>query len=569
MASGARAYQVHVVLFRRDLRVEDHEILSRMASLSSDSAVRLLPLFVYDPTLLKDEYCSTAHHLFIGDCLDELDRRLTAMGSGLVVRIGHICGILTSLHRQYGKLTLHSHHITGTLVERNDDAATRRWCAEHSIDWHEVPANGVWPCTQRACFQDWLTTWGVQFDEHCAAPCHRAPASLPALPPGVRRGQRPSLEAIVRLGATDSHRITAATAQRGGSRAAAELLASFVCSRGLHYRSQLSSPVTAAKACSRLSPHLAWGSLSIRQVSHALLERLATLRRAGGCSEQSAGQGGPSTTQGVATEEGSAAEAAEAATGRGALLESRWRPALEAMWQRVKWRAHNMQKFEATPSSEHRNLVRGYDALRRLGTRATRGSRAAEVAAAAAAAAVEEEEATEEEATEEEEAEAERLFTAWRTGRTGYPLVDACMRCLDHTGWLTFRMRCLVVSFACYHLWLHWRRPAVWLAQRFVDFEPGIHFSQVQMQAGTAGTVPAGLDPSPHSASHVVMTRPRSAHVRRCCCRVFGDAHLQPDEAGGGPGSRRHVHPPLAARAVCGAAPISARAEPHAPGRPA
>ena len=47
-------------------------------------------------------------------------------------------------------------------------------------------------------------------------------------------------------------------------------------------------------------------------------------------------------------------------------------------------------------------------------------------------------------------------------------------------------MRCLIVSFACYHLWLHWRAPAVYLARRFVDFEPGIHYSQVQMQAGTA-----------------------------------------------------------------------------------
>merc|ERR1719183_225161 len=82
-----------------------------------------------------------------------------------------------------------------------------------------------------------------------------------------------------------------------------------------------------------------------------------------------------------------------------------------------------------------------------------------------------------------EEQQEEARFHAWSKGCTGYPLVDACMRCLDCTGWLTFRMRCLLVSFACYHLWLHWRKPSVFLAQRFIDFEPGIHFSQVQMQA--------------------------------------------------------------------------------------
>jgi len=36
-------------------------------------------------------------------------------------------------------------------------------------------------------------------------------------------------------------------------------------------------------------------------------------------------------------------------------------------------------------------------------------------------------------------------------------------------------------------LWLHWRQPAVFLAQHFLDFEPGIHFSQFQMQSGTTG----------------------------------------------------------------------------------
>ena len=48
-------------------------------------------------------------------------------------------------------------------------------------------------------------------------------------------------------------------------------------------------------------------------------------------------------------------------------------------------------------------------------------------------------------------------------------------------------MRAMLVSFACYHLWLHWRPCAVYLARHFLDFEPGIHFSQFQMQAGTTG----------------------------------------------------------------------------------
>lgn len=80
----------------------------------------------------------------------------------------------------------------------------------------------------------------------------------------------------------------------------------------------------------------------------------------------------------------------------------------------------------------------------------------------------------------------ERL-EAWKKGQTGVPMVDACMRFLNHTGWINFRMRAMLVSFACYHLWLDWREIHPHLAQMFTDYEPGIHLCQLQMQAGTTG----------------------------------------------------------------------------------
>ena len=81
----------------------------------------------------------------------------------------------------------------------------------------------------------------------------------------------------------------------------------------------------------------------------------------------------------------------------------------------------------------------------------------------------------------------EDFFEAWKTGQTGYPMIDACMRALTATGWLNFRMRAMVISFASQHLWLHWRKTALHLAKLFTDYEPGIHYSQVQMQSCTTG----------------------------------------------------------------------------------
>ena len=58
---------------------------------------------------------------------------------------------------------------------------------------------------------------------------------------------------------------------------------------------------------------------------------------------------------------------------------------------------------------------------------------------------------------------------------------------LRATGWVNFRMRAMLVAFASYQLWLDWRHTAPVLAREFLDYEPGIHYPQFQMQSGVTG----------------------------------------------------------------------------------
>ena len=81
----------------------------------------------------------------------------------------------------------------------------------------------------------------------------------------------------------------------------------------------------------------------------------------------------------------------------------------------------------------------------------------------------------------------EKRFEAWAEGRTGWPFFDACMRSLKATGWINFRMRAMMQSVAAYTLWLPWQRTGNHLAQLFIDYEPGIHWSQIHMQSGITG----------------------------------------------------------------------------------
>ena len=82
----------------------------------------------------------------------------------------------------------------------------------------------------------------------------------------------------------------------------------------------------------------------------------------------------------------------------------------------------------------------------------------------------------------------ESHISAWKNGQTGYPLVDASLRCVKQTGYINFRMRSMTVSFYTHHLFQHFEFMGDWLARQFLDFEPGIHYGQMQMQSGFTGT---------------------------------------------------------------------------------
>ncbi|AWL11836.1 Deoxyribodipyrimidine photo-lyase [Saliniradius amylolyticus] len=62
-----------------------------------------------------------------------------------------------------------------------------------------------------------------------------------------------------------------------------------------------------------------------------------------------------------------------------------------------------------------------------------------------------------------------KAFEAWCEGRTGYPVVDAAMRCLNQTGWMHNRLRMIVSSFLCKHLRLPWRWGEDYFMSRLID----------------------------------------------------------------------------------------------------
>ena len=116
---------------------------------------------------------------------------------------------------------------------------------------------------------------------------------------------------------------------------------------------------------------------------------------------------------------------------------------------RLKWHCHFIQKFEQECDYEIRCVNKGYETMKYENK--------------------------------------PQNIEAWKKGNTGWPLVDACMRCLKATGWINFRMRAMLVSVFCHQMDCNWKDGVYHLANLFLDYEPGIHYTQFQMQAGTTG----------------------------------------------------------------------------------
>jgi deoxyribodipyrimidine photo-lyase len=356
----------------------------------------VLPLYIVEPEYWQLPDVAPRQYAFLRRALEDLHLSCARLGQPLVVRVGEAVSVLEQLRQETAFNHLWAHEETGNDWTYQRDIRVRRWAREQSINFNELPSNGVVRGPKNR--DDWEAIWSRRM----RAPQLPAPHALPAIR-GVDPGRIPSSEQLKMP--PDPVR----SLQPGGESMAHSVLESFLRSRGIEYRRALSSLVDSANGCSRLSPYLAYGNLSVRQVVQATRARL-----------------------------------------REEPDDSPWHRALDLFESRLHWRCHFMQKLESRPSLEFENLVPAYDLLGRRYD--------------------------------------EDKFHAWAAGQTGYPLVDASMRALQTTGWLNFRMRALLVSFAAFDLWLPWQDIARHLARLFVDYEPGIHYPQVQMQAGIAGS---------------------------------------------------------------------------------
>lgn len=380
---------INIVWFKRDLRLRDHAPLR--AALAEGLPVLLL--YVFEPSVQQYPDWNARHWQFVRQSLDDLNRQLEAHQTQVYALHSEADEVFAFLSEQFAIQQVFSHEETGTRVTYDRDLRMQAFFESKGIIWQEFQANGV-----RRAIKN-RRSWNRQRNEVMLAPQETpdwsqfVPVRLevpPAFFPEYRTAKLLNTYPDVY--------------QPAGETYAWRYLRSFLGERITGYMKNISKPETSRKFCSRLSVYIAWGNLSIRQITQQMIR-----------------------------------DTPEAF--------SQWNG--KNFNSRLHWRCHFVQKFEMEDRMEFEHLNRGYQAL--------------------------------------EQPRNEAYIKAWKTGKTGFPLVDACMRAVTATGYLNFRMRAMLVSFLTHHLWQDWRTGVHHLAQQFLDYEPGIHYPQFQMQASVTG----------------------------------------------------------------------------------
>lgn len=381
------AQAINVVWFKRDFRVEDHQPLR--AAMKDSSPV--LGLYMHEPSVWGDPHYSNRHLQFVRDSLEELKENLDCLHVPLLAVRGAAINVWSYLNRAYGIRSVYSYAETGLLCTYKRDKVVKKWFKENGIAWHEYQQNGV----IRGLYnrKKWVSNWYAYMNQ--------VPDSVPD---PLHSTQRLILNSSPFKSFLMPSKTRENKFQKGGESRAKVVLGTFLNDRGANYMHSISKPSRSRDNCSRLSPYIAWGNISIRQVWYALQ--------------------------------------------RSDLMKDHTFHA-KAFASRLRWHCHFIQKFEMEDRMEFENVNRGYDILDRSFNKS--------------------------------------WWRRWCRGQTGFPLIDACMRALYHTGYLNFRMRAMVLSFWTHHMWQDWKPAAIWLARQFLDFEPGIHYPQIQMQAGVTG----------------------------------------------------------------------------------
>ena len=369
--------KINILWFKKDLRIQDNEAL-----FEASKNFKLLPIYIIENDLWSQNSYSDRQWQFCKESLIDLNQDLKKLGQELIIRTGDVIETFEEISKSFKIMGIYSHQETGDYYTYKRDQKIRNWSIRHNIPWKEYLQFAVFRGKTNRDF--WANNW----KKHLEKKIPQIKIKLNTV--NFRLGNIPNDDFFKFKEDKCLGRL------KGGRKEGLLRLEIFLKKDIYLYRKNISNPDKSKDNCSRLSPYITWGCLSIREI----------YKKANFKNDINS----------------------------------------KMFKSRLAWHCHFIQKLESEPELEFKEFHSFFNNLR---------------------------------------IKNDRFLKLWSEGNTGYPFLDACMRSLNHNGWLNFRMRAMLMSFASYNLWIPWQESGEMLAKKFVDYEPGIHWCQCQMQSGT------------------------------------------------------------------------------------
>ena len=369
--------EINILWFKKDLRIFDNEALTE--SLKDGD---IIPIYIIEKELWIQKTYSDRQWQFCKESILDLRNSLKKIGQPLIIRKGKVIEIFEEISKKFNIKGIYSHQETGDYFTYQRDKEVRKWASKKQIVWKEY--------LQFSVFRGNLdrNNWSKKWQENMGRSLFIEPSKINNIEIDI--GTIPSDDYFCFKKDLCKGRL------KGGRENGLKRMEYFFSNKLNSYSKDISSPEKSFDSCSRLSPFISWGCISLKEIFHK-----ANLNK----------------------------------NNSSKMLKSR-----------LTWHCHFIQKLESEPELEFKEFHSYFHKIRKKNN---------------------------------------NLLLLWSEGKTGFPFLDACMRSLNFNGWLNFRMRAMLMSFASYNLWIPWQESGSVLASKFIDYEPGIHWNQCQMQSGT------------------------------------------------------------------------------------
>ena len=378
---------LNIIWLKRDLRTQDHKSFEFCEKQNTNYII----IYIFEPSILNYGDISTRHLQFVYHSILHMNSILKVYNKEVLIFHEEAINVFNFLSNKFPIKNVLSYQETGIKISWERDLKIKNFLKYKNINWNQFPRDGIMRGISNRNNWDYNFYKFVNSDLTVNSFRERKKISFDN-PFKIKK----KLYEILKQYPLQY--------QKPGELYGWKYLVSFCEERFETYNINISKPKKSRLSCSRLSPFISWGNLSIKQIFHYIKSHKNF---------------------------------------------NIYKRNFNSVLSRLKWNCHFIQKFESECDYELKCVNRGYESLVYSNNY--------------------------------------ELLNKWKTGFTGFPLVDASMRCLIHTGWINFRMRAMLVSVLCHHFDCNWKLGVYHLSKLFLDYEPGIHYTQFQMQAGTTG----------------------------------------------------------------------------------